>query len=253
MEIRLLKDDYLRSERIYIDFMNDQINKNEDNFSGETVFIDEAPDFPVYLNINNNEKRLGEYLEALEIMTRHYLLTPRDVHFNGAFWYSLLCTEKRDYLIQKYPQITKSEEAFRNIVLKKFDWENYIYKCILGAQYISDNVKLENERNRYYELIVNNLDVYNYIIKYAIFRNDKFLINVLDIISENNLSEILKANIKDRDDLGADERYGRRVVFEMNKSYPVVMVPTLNKEELENIFLENLGKYYTGDVLEAGL
>jgi len=112
---------------------------------------------------------------------------------------------------------------------------------------------LENERNRYYELIVNNLDVYNYIIKYAIFRNDKFLINVLDIISENNLSEILKANIKDRDDLGADERYGRRVVFEMNKSYPVVMVPTLNKEELENIFLENLGKYYTGDVLEAGL
>ena len=59
MEIRLLKDDYLRSERIYIDFMNDQINKNEDNFSGETVFIDEAPDFPVYLNINNNEKRLG--------------------------------------------------------------------------------------------------------------------------------------------------------------------------------------------------
>ena len=67
--------------------------------------------------------------------------------------------------------------------------------------------------------------------------------NVLDIIHDNDLSEILKAKIKDRPDLGKDERVGRRVIFELNKSYPVVLAPTLDKEELEVLFLENLKKY----------
>ena len=58
-----------------------------------------------------------------------------------------------------------------------------------------------------------------------------------------DLSEILKAKIKDRPDLGKDERVGRRVIFELNKSYPVVLAPTLDKEELEVLFLENLKKY----------
>ena len=34
---------------------------------------------------------------------------------------------------------------FNNIVLKNFDWENYIYKCVLGAQYINDNVTDEKQ------------------------------------------------------------------------------------------------------------
>ena len=67
--------------------------------------------------------------------------------------------------------------------------------------------------------------------------------NVLDIIYVNDLSEILKAKIKDRPDLGKDERVGRRVIFELNKSYPVVLAPTLDKNELEVLFLENLKKY----------
>ena len=52
--------------------------------------------------------------------------------------------------------------------------QNYIYKCVLAAQYVNDNVETEEERQRYYELIFDNLDLYNYIIKYEIFRNDKF-------------------------------------------------------------------------------
>lgn len=59
------------------------------------------------------------------------------------------------------------------------------------------------------------------LIKYEIFRNDKFMLNVLDIIDELNLSEVLKTKIKGRDDLGKDERVGRRVIFEFNKSYPI--------------------------------
>lgn len=110
---------------------------------------------------------------------------------------------------------------FQNIVVKKFDWENYIYKCVMGAQYVKDNTDCDDDRDRYYDLIVENLDVYNYIIKYEIFRNDKFLINVVGIIDDRGLAKVLKAKIKGRPDLGKDERYGRRVLFEFNKVYPI--------------------------------
>ena len=119
----------------------------------------------------------------------------------------------------------------------------YIYKYILGAQYINDNIEDHNEKIRYYNLIIENLDLYNYIIKYEIFRNDKFLLNILDIIKELDLSKTLKAKIKDRDDLGKDERIGRRVIFELNKSYPVIMSPMMNKEELKDVFLKFLSYY----------
>ncbi len=89
------------------------------------------------------------------------------------------------------------------------------------------------------------LDLYNYILKAEIFRNGPFLVNILDIIDEYDLSKVLKAKIKDRPDLGKDERYGRRVVFEFNKSYPIVMSPMMSKEELEcHSFFEYLSYYY---------
>ena len=128
-------------------------------------------------------------------------------------------------------------------MLKKFDWENYIYKCILGAEYINDNVD-EDQRSRYYDLIIDNLDLYNYILKAEIFRNGPFLVNILDIIDEYDLSSVLKAKIKDRPDLGKDERYGRRVVYEFNKSYPIVMSPMMSKEDLVPFFFEYLSYYY---------
>ena len=62
--------------------------------------------------------------------------------------------------------------------------------------------------------------MFNYIIKYEIFRNGQFLINIMDVIEETGLSSVLKAKIKNRPDLGKDERYGRRVLFEMNKGSP---------------------------------
>lgn len=100
-------------------------------------------------------------------------------------------------------------------------------------------------------MIVENLDVFNYMIKYEVFRNDKFIINVLDIINDNDLAKVLKFKIKDRPDLGKDERYGRRVLFEFNKVYPIVMSPMLDKEELEVLFIKYLGYYYDLSKLEC--
>jgi hypothetical protein len=246
MEIKLLSDEYINGDNIYQDFINNTIGSCDEHFSGESIWIDHAPDFPIYMNVQAKDRK-ALYLKAFNSMSDFYLKTPRDTHFDAIFWYSLLLTHKREFLLNNYPETKMSEKSFRNIVLKKFDWENYIYKSVLAAQYISDNVDTDEERERYYSLIVNNLDLYNYIIKYEIFRNEKFLITVLDIVDENNLSEILKAKVKGREDLGEDERVGRRIIFELNKSYPVILAPTLSKEELEIHFMKHLETYVTSN------
>ncbi|WP_286131770.1 hypothetical protein [Bacillus sp. FJAT-25509] len=86
--------------------------------------------------------------------------------------------------------------------------------------------------------------MYNYIIKYEIFRNSSFLLNILDIIDELDLSKVMKSKIIWRENLGKDERVGRRVIFEFNKSYPVIMSPMLEKEDLKEWFLKYLSYYY---------
>ena len=245
MKIRLLNKSCIGSEQFYQDFLNNQIKDKEEYFTEEYVYIDKAPYFPIYLNIGDEEKRNELFLEAFETISKYYLETDRDVHMSGIFWYTLFCTEHREYIMEQYPNITEDIKQFGNIVLKKFDWESYIYKCVLGAQYVTDRVENEEKRRRYYRLIVENLDMYNYIIKYEIFRNDCFLLNILDIINDHEgLSKILKAKIKDRPDLGKDQRYGSRVIFEFNKSYPIIMSPMMEKEELEELFFEYLGYYY---------
>lgn len=251
MEIRLLKKDCIKKEEFYKDFLDDKIIEHDEYFSDEVVHVKEAPDFPIYMGKGSEEEKAVLFKKAFEVMANCYLDTDRDIHMNEMFWYSLLCVHKREFLIREYPQIVDSIKDFHNIVVKKFDWENYIYKCVLGAQYVKDNTNCDEDRNRYYDLIVENLDVYNYMIKYEVFRNDKFIINVLDIIDDRGLAKVLKAKIKDRPDLGKDERYGRRVLFEFNKAYPIVMSPMLDKDELEVLFMEYLGYYYDLSKLEC--
>jgi len=250
MEIKLLENGYKTSESLYKDFLEDQLNAKEEYFSNEVVSIAEAPDFPIYIAQKNEDERNELFFEAFRVLGETYLKTDRDIHLDERFWHSLLLTKKREYILETYPQVKEDEKAFYNIVVKKFDWENYIYKSILASQYVMDHTSNAMERQRYFKLIVQNLDVYNYIIKYEIFRNGQFLLNVLDIIDELNLSKVLKAKIKNRDDLGRDERVGRRVIFEFNKSYPIVLSPMLDKEELKPLFLENLKQYMDLEVEE---
>ena len=79
----------------------------------------------------------------------------------------------------------------------------------------------------------------------------QFVFNILSIVDEFRLSSILKKKITWRNDLGDDPRVGRQVLLEFNKSYPVVMSPMLDKEELKEIFMEYLGYYV--DVAELGV
>ena len=248
MEIRLLKKGYKNNEQFYKDFLEDQLKNKDEYFSGEVANVDEVPDFPVYM-ANGSESEIKElFLQAFDIISKNYINTDRYIHFDEVFWHSLLTVYKRNYLLDQYPQLKDGISYFNNIVVKNFDWQNYIYKCVLGTQYINDKISDSNERKRYYELIIDNLDLYNYIIKYEIFRNNEFLINVLDITDDLGLSKILKSGIEGRPDLPKDSRVGRRVIFEFNKSYPIILSPMLDKKELEEIFLKYLGDYYHDEI-----
>lgn len=243
MKIRLLKEGYKRDESLYTAFRNGEVI-DDLFFSEEIVEIEEAPDFPIYMGKGSETQKKVDFFEAFKAITNSYVNLDRDIHFNECFWHSLLITKKRDYIIREYPQVIESYREFCNIVIKSFDWENYIYKCVLAVEYIEDATELMLPKDQYYELIVDNLDIYNYIIKYSIFRNGEFLVKILTIIYNLGISELLKSKITNYPDLGKDERYGRRVIFELNKAYPVLMIPLLDIRILQEEFIKALGNYY---------
>jgi len=240
MRVRLLKDSYFKEDTLYEDFLKDNIRENVKYISNEVLDIErDLPVFPVYMATGAEKARKEDFLEAFEVIENHYLGLDREILMSQKFWHSLLLIHFRDYLLEKYPQIKKSPSEFNRIVVKKFDWENYIYKALLAVQYVLPNT-VSPQKAKYYRLIIDNLDVFNYIIKYKIFRNDIFLLRVLDIIDKNDLSKELKAEIHE---MPGDERFGRRVIFEMNKEYPVIMSPMLDNALLEEIFLNHLHNY----------
>lgn len=248
MEIKILKDEYLKGDQIYTDFIEDKILGDPEHFTKETVTIGCLDDFPIYLAKSTKENREDDYLDGFLTMDKIIVSLDRKHSLDSSFWYSYILTQKSDYIKENYPEVFESETKFKNAILKKFDWENYIYKLVIGTQYVIDNIQDEDEQIKYFKLISNNLDVYNYIIKYEVFRNDIFLVNIMKIINENDLSEICKAKIKY---YTSDERFGRKVIFELNKSYPMVMVPLMEYEELEAAFIDNLNKYLILDGREV--
>lgn len=248
MQISLLTDDYKNDELFYQLFLNDEIWKSE-YLSSEVLNIpEELPEFPIFFAIRDKDVREAEYSKMIKIIADYVIQLDRDIFMDEKFWHSWLCLYKREYLLDTYPKIKNDYQTFKNIVIKKFDWENYIYKALLIAQYVDEWTE-PDKHNHYYHLILQNMDMFNYIIKYEIFRNGHFLINIMDIIEETGLSKVLKARIKDRPDLGNDERYGRRVIFELNKAYPIVMSPMLDKEKLKEYFVKYLGYYYKGELV----
>ena len=171
MEIRLLNEAYAKDDLLYDDFINNNISTSASYFSDKSIYIKEAPDFPIYIGKGTNSEKREQFRKAISILKKYYTNTDRDVHLNGLFWHSLLISKKREYLVQNYPQILEDQKTFNNIVFKKFDWENYIYKCVLAAEYINDaNFQSEEEEFKYIDLIYSNLDIYNYTIMYSIFR-----------------------------------------------------------------------------------
>lgn len=123
MKINLLDKGYKNNEDFYNAFLT---NSMEEFLSDEVIDLKSAPDFPIYLNIPDETERANKFIEAFTVIANHYLQTDRDTHFDERFWHSFLCTAKRDYILENYPQVKSGIKEFNNVVLKKFDWENYI-------------------------------------------------------------------------------------------------------------------------------
>lgn len=251
MEVKLLNEVYDR-DQVYQDFISGPIDRNNDYVSEKSILIEEAPDFPIYFAYAYNN--FDQFSLAIKRIKKYYIHKDRDVHLNQRFWHSLFVLYKREYIIEKYPEVLEDKKKFENIVLKKFDWENYVYKCVLAAEYIHDaNFLTEVEEVECMKMIYDNLDLYNYIIKYNIFRNSQFIINFLTVVTEEGLGDQLKKQIKDRPNLGSDERYGRRVIFEFNKNYPIIMAPFLKKEELKEEIYKALSLYLDLEKLKTSV
>lgn len=242
MEIRLLKENvYKNSEEFYKSFLDGSILTDNKFFSEEFAVIESAPDFPIYMGQGSEMERTDNFLKAFDVLRNSYVREERDIHLNELFWHSLLVREKRNFVLINYPNVKRGYDKFKNVVIKDFDWENYIYKCVLATEYVEDHVP-EELKDHYYLLIVKNLDLFNYIIKYKLFRNSDFLIKLLTIIDRLNLSEIMKAKIPNYPD-NEDHRYGRKVIYELNKKYPVLLSPILDIDILQEEVLVAFSKY----------
>jgi len=243
MLIKVLDASYFKSGEAFKDF---NLGKSPDlsYYTEGSMIIDDLPYFKPYFGSKVKGSSDEDFINSFMIMEEDYNEIDREYTMNPEFWYSLFVLHFREELIRDYPGIETDESYFNLAINKSFDWENYIYKMVLGAQYISENIVGRDRRNFYYNLIVNNLDVYNYLLKKTIFRNDRFLIEILKIIDKHEISGLLKKKIKGREDLSDDERYGRRVIHEFNKSYPVVLSPMLGSDEIEKLFFRYLEMYY---------
>ena len=61
MEIRLLKKGYKNNEEFYNDFLEDKIKEKDEYFSGEVVHVDNAPDFPIYIDVYKRQRYISSY------------------------------------------------------------------------------------------------------------------------------------------------------------------------------------------------
>mgnify|MGYP000296986592 CR=1 FL=1 len=242
MRIRLLKEDYLSdSKALYQSFLTGEITQLlSDN---EILEIPDVKPFPIYMADYKDEINSDKYEEAFKVLTQYYINLDRDIVMNKRFWDSQYFTILRDYILTEYPKIKKKFDNFKNVVIKEFDWENYVFKLLILIENLYD-YRDQSSHLKYLDIVLENYDLFNYIIKYSLTRNGEFLLTILDIVEEENLSKILKAKIPNRPDLGRDERYGRRVIYEFNKNYPVLMFPNMDKEQIKRYFQEYLSMYY---------
>ncbi|MGL5549996.1 MAG: hypothetical protein ACRDD4_09890 [Culicoidibacterales bacterium] len=247
MQFKQLNPGYKQNPAFYQAFLADQL-ADSDFFSDELLSFPTSQPFPIYMGTKYQGDKKQAFIQAIQIIAQHYLQTSRELHFEEVIWHSYFVSCHREYLIATYPAILDSQADFENIVLKKFDWESYIYKCVLVAEYVHDYTVDPDHKQSLYELVYHNLDLFNYMIKYPLFRTGDFVLKFLEAINELGLSEKMKAKIPNRPDLGADERYGRRVLAELNQSYPVVLVPMLNKTDLKTTIQQILEQYEEGEI-----
>lgn len=246
MKIKLLKNGYKTNKQFYYDFLEDKIKENNDYFGEDYIYLDQAPDFPIYIKTQKKKERESEFLEAFYTLSKSYMRElPKETWFRESFWHSLFCTKKVNFIIENYPQIMDSHNSFKNIVVKAFNRENYVYKYVLGVQAvetktqdIEDEKEKIKEQDRYYRLIANNGFTYTTMLTYPILRNKNFIINMLDIIDEENLAmtERIYHN-------GREKEIATAMLYEFRQNYPIKLYPLMDKDTLKTCVVDFIEEY----------
>lgn len=243
MKIYLLKDGYKTNEGIYRAFLDNELAKDgyiSDSFYEVNNSLKDL-NLNIYLGKITGEEKTEDFAQLVKNIYENIIDMDREIYMDERFWHSYLLQCQREYILDKYPKVKEDYKDFKNIVIKKFDWENYIYKATLLAVFIRENsAGTIEDVEKYAAYAIENMDVFNYMLKYESLRTGKFVLNILEIIHEENLVKVSAAKI---DYMTKDERYGRRVLFEMNKNYPILMFPTMEKEDLKRYYIKYLNIY----------
>ena len=218
-------------------------------FENETFFVNGFEYFDPYVGSLNNEayfqKMIRLFTNVSNVIDKYSI--PSNYYEDGSFWKSIFLTQYREELNNTYPSIIRDESTFSNVIGKKWGWENYIFKAILVKKLLLNSQRYFTT-TELYETVAENIDVFNYLIKTPIFRNNEFILKILRIIKDENLSNISKRRILNRPDLGNDERVGRRAIYEMNKIYPIIFIHNLEVDQLKKIYIKAINKYNIEDI-----
>ncbi len=241
MKVNLLNAGYKKNAEFYDSFLRDSLRA--DGFiSDKTVSLPDMDNFPIYFGHYTKKDDPHTLLDLIIFFQENFIHLDMDVYMNELILHSLIVTKMRSYILDLYPKIYEGQNYFETIVTRSFDWENYLYKAAIIAKYVTENVP-EDEHQEYFQLILNNLDIFNYIIKSKIFRNSDFFIKFFNIVKERDLSSALKSQIKNNNNPKSDIRVGRMVILEFSNAYPALLSPLLPQEEF-NIHFEKFLSYY---------
>lgn len=237
MKIYLLENDYKNNLELYDDFISDGISENKSYFSKEYIEVENPVEFPIYFNVSSEIKKIDFYTAVDTIYDNFLDLGPK-VFFSEKFWHSYFIF-KRNYLMKIYgDKINKSYKDFKNIVLKKFDWENYVYKSMMVALFLKEEKIERSEFYKYVYFINDNLDFFNYIIKTTVFRNEKLINKLLIAVKNLDLSSVINKQIINS--VKEDDRVGRNIIQRLNFYYPMQIPHLFSQEELETEILNIL-------------
>lgn len=243
MEIKKIKNSVDNSTLFNL-FINGTIHSDLSLFENDSYYISGFEYFDPYVGSLSNAAYLEKMIRLFKNVSRMIddFSIPSTYYEDGSFWKSIFLTLYREELKNNYPSIIKDENTFTNVIVKKWGWENYIFKAILVKKYMAQSQKYFTA-DEFFETVAENIDVFNYLIKTPIFRNGEFIVKILKIIKDENLSSISKSRILNRPDLGGDERVGRRAIYEMNKIYPIIFIHSLEIDKLREIYLKSIQKY----------
>ena len=239
-ELYLLKEPIVNEEDFYVSFLRGSLEE-EGYFSNQKVEIPDVEEFIFYIGSGRQEERKEIFKKLIKLMMHSFVDMKQEVFLSQNFWLSYISSKLRTSVIKNHPKIQESFSEFKLIVLRDLDWENYLYRAAIYGSILHDRVADSEELDEYIDVINENMDVFNYILKKRVFRNDQFIFNMLQLLRRYTGTELIQfLKFRDQTVMGRDVSPGRLLLTEMNTAYPTVLFPMLDYESFEDLFFQYL-------------